>query len=272
MVVPIVGEHETEILHAQTHIWNHIFSFINSMSLKSAIQLNIPDIIHKHGKPMTLDELANALSINHSKITHLRRLMRILVHSGFFLKSGSGSGSESGSGEGGYVLAPPALLLLKDEPLTVTPFLLAMLDPILVKPWHHVSEWFTSDEPTAFEVAHGRTFWDYAGHEPRLNHFFNDAMASDAKLVMSVVMKYSKDVFEGLNSIVDVGGGTGTVAKTIAKTFPNLQCTVFDLPHVVEGLEGSDNLTYIGGDFFVSIPHAEALLLKVISLLFFFRI
>ncbi|XP_015088803.1 probable O-methyltransferase 3 [Solanum pennellii] len=262
MVVPIVGEHETEILHAQTHIWNHIFSFINSMSLKSAIQLNIPDIIHKHGKPMTLDELANALSINHSKITHLRRLMRILVHSGFFLKSGSGSGSESGSVEGGYVLAPPARLLLKDEPLTVTPFLLAMLDPILVKPWHNVSEWFTSDEPTAFEVAHGRTFWDYAGHEPRLNHFFNDAMASDAKLVMSVVMKYSKDVFEGLNSIVDVGGGTGTVAKTIAKTFPNLQCTVFDLPHVVEGLEGSDNLTYVGGDFFVSIPHAEALLLK----------
>ncbi|WMV49020.1 hypothetical protein MTR67_042405 [Solanum verrucosum] len=41
------------------------------MSLKSAIQLNIPDIIHKHGKPMTLDELANALSINKSKITHL---------------------------------------------------------------------------------------------------------------------------------------------------------------------------------------------------------
>ncbi|CAN4117561.1 unnamed protein product [Withania somnifera] len=87
-------------------------------------------------------------------------------------------------------------------------------------------------------------------------------MASDAKLVMSVVMKYSKDVFQGLNSIVDVGGGTGTVAKSIAKTFPNLQCTVFDLPHVVEGLEGSDNLSYVGGDFFVSIPHADALLLK----------
>ncbi|KAK4723569.1 hypothetical protein R3W88_026348 [Solanum pinnatisectum] len=110
--------------------------------------------------------------------------------------------------------------------------------------------------------AHGRTFWDCAGHEPRLNHFINDAMASDAKLVMSVVMKYSKDVFEGLNSIVDVGGGTGTVAKTIAKIFPNLQCTVFDLLHVVEGLEGSDNLSYVGGDFFVSIPPADALLLK----------
>ncbi|CAN4117562.1 unnamed protein product [Withania somnifera] len=249
MVVPIVGEHETEILHAQTHIWNHIFSFINSMSLKSAIQLNIPDIIHKHGKPMTLDELANALNINKSKTTHLRRLMRILIHSGFFSKS--------------PIPLEGARLLLKDEPLTVTPFLLAMLDPILVQPWHHVSEWFESDhEPTPFEVAHGRTFWDYAGHEPRLNHFFNDAMASDAKLVMSVVMKYSKDVFQGLNSIVDVGGGTGTVAKSIAKTFPNLQCTVFDLPHVVEGLEGSDNLSYVGGDFFVSIPHADALLLK----------
>nr|XP_016515392.1 PREDICTED: trans-resveratrol di-O-methyltransferase-like [Nicotiana tabacum] len=263
MVVPIVGEHETEILHAQTHIWNHIFSFINSMSLKSAIQLNIPDIIHKHGKPMTLDQLANALSINKAKTTHLRRLMRILIHSGFFVKSRiqENEGESERIGEG-YALAPPSRLLLKDEPLSVTPFLLAMLDPILVKPWHHVSEWFENDHPTPFDTAHGRTFWDYAGHEPRLNHFFNDAMASDAKLVMNVVIKYSKDVFEGLNSIVDVGGGTGTVAKSIANAFPDLQCTVFDLPHVVEGLEGNKNLNYVGGDFFVSIPPADALLLK----------
>uniref|UniRef100_A0A2N9GED6 O-methyltransferase C-terminal domain-containing protein n=1 Tax=Fagus sylvatica TaxID=28930 RepID=A0A2N9GED6_FAGSY len=34
------GEHGSELLlDAQAHIWNHIFNFINSMSLKCAIEL-----------------------------------------------------------------------------------------------------------------------------------------------------------------------------------------------------------------------------------------
>jgi hypothetical protein len=44
----VPGEHATELLHAQAHIWNHVFNFINSMSLKSAIELGIPDVIHDH--------------------------------------------------------------------------------------------------------------------------------------------------------------------------------------------------------------------------------
>ncbi|PQP92960.1 hypothetical protein Pyn_33736 [Prunus yedoensis var. nudiflora] len=87
-----------ELLQAQAHIWNHIFSFINSMSLKCAVQLGIPDVIQKHGQPMTLSELVSALPISPSKADFIPRLMRILVHSGFFAQE-----SLSG-GEQGYVL------------------------------------------------------------------------------------------------------------------------------------------------------------------------
>ncbi|BFG25110.1 hypothetical protein CerSpe_113840 [Prunus speciosa] len=73
-----------ELLQAQAHIWNHIFSFINSMSLKCAVQLDIPDVIQKHGQPMTLSELVSALPISPTKAHFIPRLMRILVHSGFF--------------------------------------------------------------------------------------------------------------------------------------------------------------------------------------------
>jgi isoflavone-7-O-methyltransferase len=38
---------------------------------------------------------------------------------------------------------------------------------------------------------------------------------------------------------------------------------VFDRPKVVENLSESDNLTYVGGDMFTSIPKADAVLLKV---------
>ncbi|XP_019193588.1 PREDICTED: trans-resveratrol di-O-methyltransferase-like [Ipomoea nil] len=255
--LPLIAEKDSEILDSQTHIWNHILNFINSGSLKCAVQLEIPDIIHKHGQPMTLTQLVNALPINNAKSTHLARLMRTLIHSGFFVIT-----KTEGSDDEGYALAPPSILLLKDNPLSVRPFVLAMLDPILTKPWHNISEWFQNDDPTPFDTVHGMSLWDYAGKEPKLNHFFNDAMASDAQLVMNVVIKYCRGVFEGLNSLVDVGGGTGTVATTIAHAFPHLKCTVFDLPHVVQGLEGTKNLDYVGGDMFASIPPADALLLK----------
>jgi len=112
-------------------------------------------------------------------------------------------------------------------------------------------------------MANGKLLWEYAGSDPRFNILFNDAMASDAQLVTSVVIEKCKGVFMGLESLVDVGGGTGTMAKAIAKSFPELECSVYDLPHVVSGLEGSENLKYVGGDMFEAIPPADAILLKV---------
>ncbi|PHT53639.1 Tabersonine 16-O-methyltransferase [Capsicum baccatum] len=65
-----------------------------------------------------------------------------------------------------------------------------------------------------------------------------------------------------MKSLVDVGGGTGTVAKAIGNAFPKINCIVFDLPHVIEGCEGTKNLSYVGGDMFKSIPSADEILLK----------
>ncbi|CBI21929.3 unnamed protein product, partial [Vitis vinifera] len=189
------GEISAELLHAQAHVWNHILNFIKSVSLKCAIQLGIPDIIHNHGKPMTLPELVAKLPVHPKRSQCVYRLMRILVHSGFLAAQSVQQGEEE---EG--------------------PLLLAMLDPILTKPWHY--------------------------------------------LITSVLLKEGKGVFEGLNSLVDVGGGTGQVAKAIANAFPHLNCTVLDLPHVVAGLQGSKNLNYFAGDIFEAIPPADAILLK----------
>ena len=253
------GEHSNELLRAQAHIWNHIFSFINSMSLKSAIELGIPDIINKHGRPMSLSQLTVALPINPTKSNSVFRLMRLLVHSGFFAQEKLSPTDE----EEGYTLNAASQLLLKDHPLSVTPFLRSMLDPVLIKPWHTLNTWFQNDDPTPFDTAHGMPLWDYGNKDPSMGHFFNDAMASDARLVTSVVIDDCKGVFEGLDSLVDVGGGTGTVAKAIADAFPHVECTVLDLPHVVADLQGSKNLKYVAGDMFVAIPPADAILLKV---------
>jgi len=147
--------------------------------------------------------------------------------------------------------------------MSVAPYLKAMLDPVLTNPWNQFSSWFKNGNPTPFELAHGKLLWEYAASDPRINNLFNDAMASDAQLITSVVIEKCKGVFMGSESLVDVGGGTGTMAKAIAESFPQLECIVFDLPHVVSGLQGTHNLKYVEGDMFEAIPPTDAILLKV---------
>ncbi|KAL2522076.1 Trans-resveratrol di-O-methyltransferase [Forsythia ovata] len=107
MALPYGGEKSTKLLNAQAYVWNHIFNFINSMSLKCAVQLGILDIIYKHGKPTTLAELVEALLMNKAKAQSVPRLMHILIHLGFFMKAKISKGEE----ETGYWITPASRLL-----------------------------------------------------------------------------------------------------------------------------------------------------------------
>ncbi|RDX73674.1 putative O-methyltransferase 3, partial [Mucuna pruriens] len=251
-------EHRAKVLQAQTHIWNQMFSFINSMSLKCTVELGIPDVIHNYGQPMPHSNLIASLPIHPSKTQFIYRLMRIMIHSGFF----SQHNVTENELEVEYVLTDASLLLLKNHPTSVTPYVHAMLDPIMTKPWNEFCTWFKNGDLTPFETGHGMLIWDYAERQPKFNHLFNDAMESDSQLATSLVIEKCKGVFMGLESLVDVGGGTGTMAKAIAKSFPEMECIVLDLPHVVIGLQGTQNLKYVGGNMFEVIPPADAILLK----------
>ncbi|KAL8510946.1 hypothetical protein ACS0TY_017671 [Phlomoides rotata] len=246
-----------ELLDAQAHVWNHIYKFINSMSLKCAVELGIPDAIHKHGKPMTLAELSDVLPINKAKTRGLYRLLRILVHSKFFdTVKGSDQNDEA------YCLTPASRLLLRDEPLSIAPLTLALLNPVYMDPFQHLGKWFKNDDSTPFLTKHGKTPFEFEGSDPNWNNLYNDAMASDARLVAGILVKECGHVFEGLRTMVDVGGGTGMFAKTIADAIPGLKCIVLELPHVIAGLEELDNLSFVSGDMRESVPQADAVLLK----------
>jgi trans-resveratrol di-O-methyltransferase len=265
----VYGEGVGELFQVQCHLYKHIFSYIDSMSLKCAIQLGIPDIIHNHGQPITLPELVSKLHIHPKKSNCVHRLMRLLVHSGFFTKTKVHENQEDD--EEVYTLTPSSRLIIKDKVTSLSPFVQAMLDPVLVSPWQFLGDWFQGNELTPFEKAHGMGMWDYCNQSPEFNNIFNEAMASDSRL-MSLVVKDYKSIFDGLGSLVDVGGGTGTVAKIISEEFPHMICTVFDLPHVVANLTDSQNLKYVGGDMFQSIPSADAVMFKVCDIILLFSI
>ncbi|KAF8369515.1 hypothetical protein HHK36_032467 [Tetracentron sinense] len=196
------------------------------MSLKCALQLGIPDIIHHHGRPITLSELLTALAISSTKTDSLWRLMRILVHSGFIARGTNRNEEET------YLLTPSSQLLVKENSMNMLAFAQVGVGPLLTTPWNSLGAWFRQPESTCFEMANGTTFWDLASQHPELNNLFNEAMANDTRLLMTVVVRDCSEVFRSLRSLVDVGGGTGTTARIISEAFPHIKCTILDLPHV----------------------------------------
>ncbi|XP_015873350.3 trans-resveratrol di-O-methyltransferase [Ziziphus jujuba] len=258
----------SELFQAQSHLYKYMSSCTISMCLKCAVELGIPDIIHNHGRPIALPDLVTALEIHPSKTRFVYRLMSLLVHSGFFaatlpLDTNQEQGDHQKEEEAAYDLTPSSRLLLKDKLPCLSPFVLALLDPCLITPCLFMGKWFKGDRGTTpFESAHGMQFWEYADHNPAYNSLFNEAMACDSEM-LNLVIKDCKPVFQGLGSLVDVGGGTGKFARIITETFPQLKCTVLDRPHVVANLPDTQNLKFIAGDMFQSIPSADALLLKL---------
>ncbi|XP_074567935.1 trans-resveratrol di-O-methyltransferase-like [Curcuma longa] len=260
----IRGDHEVakaELMRGHGHLWNIIFSYVNSTSLKCAAELGIADEIYRHGQPLPLSVLLTKLSILPSRTDSFRRLMRLLVHCGLFARSTAGDEEEET-----YALTPiSASFLVTSKAENMSPYVLGMIDPVFVDSHHCLSRWFTTadEPPTAFDLFHGKPFFEFAGNNPEYNVNFNRAMAVDASFMAKLILEQcGDDVFRGLRSLVDVGGGTGALATAIADAYPQTKCSVFDLPHVVSSLQGNPTVAAIAGDMFEFVPPADAVILK----------
>ncbi|CAO2182868.1 unnamed protein product [Urochloa humidicola] len=264
---PATGD---QLMQAQAELWNHVFAYTRSMSLRCAVELGIPDAVHRLGGAATVPELAAALSLPPSRAPYLRRLMRLLAHAGFFV---------SDAASGSYALTPLSRLLVSAPPgpgaaggqgQGLSPFALAMLHPAIVSPSMSLASWFRSADARAaaarvpFEAAHGRDLWALAKGDREFGAAFNDAMACDGRFVMDVLVRDHGDVFRGLASLVDVGGGSGGAARAIAAAFPHVRCSVLELPHVVAGVPEGERggVEFVAGDMFEKVPKADAVLLK----------
>ncbi|KAJ3683623.1 hypothetical protein LUZ60_013850 [Juncus effusus] len=251
------SKEHNDMLQALAELWSLTLSFLKSMSLKCAIDLRIPDTIQDHGEPITLTELHSDLSLPPSRKPQFGRLLRILANYGFLSERDAGIGKEA-------VYNLTAIINKQGSKFNLFPFLnLQLGSDIILNSSRSMSDWFKQeDRQTACEIAYGRDLWEMANQDTKLNTMFNDAMACQSSFCMDVIVKNCGDVFGGIESLVDVGGGTGVTAKVIAENFPHIKCTVLDLPHVVGDLSNDGSAEFVPGDMFNYIPPAKAVFLK----------
>ncbi|XP_021903781.1 (RS)-norcoclaurine 6-O-methyltransferase-like [Carica papaya] len=243
-----------EEAQAGVDIWKYAFGFVDMAVVKCAIELGIPDTLVNQDKPMTLSEISAALRCSPPQ---LYRIMRYLVHR----KIVKEVASTATDGSIGYISTPLSRRMTSHGDGTLAPLILLESSPVMLAPWLNLSARVLlegENTRSPFERANDEEIWQYAAKNPGHSELINEAMACDARLVVPAIVKGCPEVFEGVENVVDVGGGNGTALGLLVKAFPWVKGINFDLPHVVSVANKYDGVENVGGDMFKSVPKADA--------------
>ncbi|KAJ4729850.1 putative O-methyltransferase [Melia azedarach] len=244
-------------LKGQAEIWLHMFAFVDSLALKCAIELRIPDIIHSHGRPITLSQISSCIDSSSPEISYLERLMRFLVRKKIFTEHHPSDG-----GQPLYGLTHSSKWLVTDsEGSGLGSVFLVENYSYVVNSWHFLSQ-AVKKGGIAIEKAYGGVVCDLASKDEEFNNIFNDGMACNSKILTKEIVTGYKDGYDSLKSLIDVAGGIGGLISEIVKTYPHIKGINFDLPHVINTAPAYRGVTHISGDMFDVIPNADAVLLK----------
>ncbi|KAI3519411.1 hypothetical protein L2E82_31521 [Cichorium intybus] len=233
------------------------------MVLKSAIELDLLETIAKAGPGAYVSpaELAAQLpkAENPEAPVMLDRICRLLASYSVLTCTLKDVGH--GVVERLYGLAPVCKFLVKNEDgVSMAPLLLMNQDKILMESWYHLKD-AVLDGGIPFNKAYGMTAFEYHGKDPRFNKVFNSGMFNHSTMTMKKILDMY-DGFNGLTTLVDVGGGTGASLSMIVSKHPSVKGINFDLPHVIEDATTYPGIEHVGGDMFESVPKGDAIFMK----------
>lgn len=230
-----------------------ITSFWTSCCIYTAAKLNIAD--HLKDRSKSAAQLAEA---THSHAPSLYRVLRALSSVGVFKENGDHL----------FELTPLGHTLQTDVPGSMKAMVIAQLGD-------HFNAWgnlvySVKTGNISFDNIERMSVWKYYETHPDEGLNFMKAMSglTDA-VIMNVLPVYD---FSGFKTIVDVGGGNGTLLTAVLDKAPQATGIVFDEEYVVEETKkiikekGFDKrCDTAGGSFFDFIPAgADAYLMKMI--------
>ncbi|KAI4367244.1 hypothetical protein MLD38_023006 [Melastoma candidum] len=251
-MIPKSFDEETATAAASVNIWKYVFGFTDAAVVKCAVDLGIPRVIRSNGgDSIRLSQLSSALGCGQDQSAALRRIMRFLAQRGFFTYASRDPVDPE------YSMTPLSRLLLEDDPHSMARFILLEAHPTMLGPWQNLARHVLDGTPP-FVVANGEDVWLRATGDREFGRLVDDAMACDARIVVPAIAHGCPNLFQGIGSVVDVGGGNGITMSMIVKAFPPVKGINFDLPHVVADAPSWEGVEHVGGDMFKEVPKADA--------------
>ncbi|MET4926895.1 methyltransferase [Streptomyces sp. PSRA5] len=214
-----------------------------TQALGTAVRLGIFDRIGTNN--LTATDLARTLA-THPQAT--LRLLRALAGLRLLDEPEPGAFRTTGAGD----------LLRSDTTGSMRAMAAMFTDPVMLRAWDLLDEGVRTGE-TTFATVFGTDFFGHLGQHPTLSADFNAAMSQGTRLAAEAAPHHYD--FARFTTVVDMGGGDGTLLSAILRTHPGLRGILYDTP---EGLaQAPDRLARDGltdrvelrtGDFVESAP------------------
>jgi hypothetical protein len=219
-----------------------ISGYWTSQAIYAAAKLGIADLLERG--PKTAENLA---AVTGTQPRALYRLLRALASVGLFTERPPGTFSLSILGTG----------LLSNAPGSQRPMAI-MMGEEHYRAWGEILYSLRTGKP-AFDHLYGKPIFDYLAEHPEQARLFDAAMTSvHGPETRAMLNAYD---FSTIGTLVDVGGGNGSVLRVVLKHHPAMKGVLLDRPDVVEaaratlreaGLE--PRCQVVGGSFFKSVP------------------
>lgn len=224
-----------------------------TQAVATAARLSIPDALAAGAR--TSDEIAAKVGADRGAT---KRLMRMLAGIGVFTAE-----------NGRYGLNAVSERLREETPGSLKHMFIAETDGVHWRCWEKSVDAVRTGLPRPKPVFGVPAFDYYAEHKDE-GEQFGRAMANVSGFASKAVLD-SYD-FGGLKTIMDVGGGNGSMVRTILGKYPQVRGIVADLPYIeaqareaieADGLAG--RCRFEPTDFFKAVPAgADGHLLKFI--------
>lgn len=224
-------------------LFQMIAAYRISQMICVAVKLGIADLL-KDG-PRNADALAEATNAH---APSLYRLLRALSGQGIFAEDD----------EGRFALTPLANLLRSDVDGSLQPVARFFGKEAEWRAWGELLYSVTTGE-NAFHHLYGMNPWEHMALHPEQNADFDGFMAYVTTPQTAMVLATYD--FSWAATVVDVGGGRGTLISAILRANPHLHGILCDAPQVVAGstplLQAQgvlDRCEITACDFFSSVP------------------
>ena len=217
--------------------------FIPAICLNVVARLSVAD--HLAQGPRNVGELARATNSNEDA---LYRVMRALSNFGIFKEL---DGRQ-------FAQTPGSDVLRTDHPRSLRPFVVFLPDPLHFRCYANLMHSVKTGEPTG-KVTFGKDIFEFLEEHPEESAIFNAAMVNMTHMFIPAVLEAYD--FSETRTLVDVGGGHGSVLASILQKYPHMKGILFDRDHVIQGAHGylnsmgvSDRCQTVPGDFFEAVP------------------